>query len=699
MTTGLGFLSTSSQDFNVKLANMGIVIDKGDEIQQYWKLSMNLLELELKKVYDSLIESLEQVPGMGRMTISDYDKRFERFKDSVSKISWSDSDMTISPSQFYNKFFANNLNVRNLGVSSWRDLFEHLGASTQCSVAQKNINEVISWNTCYICGTEIIDKYSKPDEPWKHHTRECEHILPAFTSLGYKGLIQSSKMPEDTDDTLLDYFRYEYANAHKCCNQIKTDDKWIKYDRTQKTYVIDENALRSTLANILSSPQYDCKAITMEQSTFVRRRGSAIMSLFLTPIVAIINTEKKDYGDLFDLKIRINQLSALKLNMPQIAHTILTGEELPPPQIISKMCNITYAKFLSKKQFSDPKDLFFDVFKNIFSTCDVTMVERMFSRWFTQSLRNLVRISRKVFEFGMQYIDREKTFSIISVEMMYRSYTGIDDLFRERETDEIEESILIPFNNQNIINLKIEFRKNLLSIVNMIISAIQEKGLDESESELYNTLKREIEKSADTDQAEDVINKEVNKTETMTQLRLQQGGASNKLKKKSHIYKKIGGGSIEDFEDSYKNDILEIADDLLPGFNPAHYGIRVTTTRSGRRSIQRLPTVYVARGIPAIKIGTSNPLYYVNNPRNPNAITNYHPPYDTIAITNEGQRIGIRDNSGNFYPIGGRKKKLYKKTKKSKNIYHKKYTIKNNKGKNNKGKNNKGKNNKGKNNK
>jgi hypothetical protein len=688
----LGFSSESSQDFNVKLVKMGIVIGNGDEIQQYWKLSMDLLEIELKNVYNSLIESLKQ-QGMGTMTEDDYNKRFEQFKDSVSKISWSDSDMTISPTQFYNKFLANSVNVRSFRVTSWRDLFEHIGASTQCSVAQKNINEVISWNICYICGTEIIDKFSKPEPPWKHDTRECEHILPAFTSLGYKGLIQSSKMPETTDDTLLEYFRYEYANAHKCCNQIKTDDKWIKYDKTQKTYVIDQNALGSTLTNILTSPQYDCREITKDSRTFVSTRGSEIMRLYLNPIVAIINTEKKDYGDLFDLKIRINQLSALKLNINQIAYAIMTGMVPPPPQKISKMYNITYAKFLSKKQFSNPENLFFDVFKNIFSTSDLNLVEQMFSSWFAQPLRKLVRISRKIFELGMQKINpANKSFSIISAEIMYKSYTDIDQLFDESGTEEIEESILIPFNNQNIINLKIEFRRNLLYIVNNIISTMETARPDLSG--LFNMLKQQIKESADTDQAEDEINKAVNKTETTTQLRLQQGGASNKLKKKSHIYKKMVGGSSKDFEDSYKNDILEIADNL--GFDPARYGIRVTTTRSGRSSIPRLPTVYVAPGTPAIQIGTS---YYVNNPSNPNAITNFHPPYDTIAITNEGQRRGIRDNAGNFYPIGGRKKKLYKKTKKSKNVYHKKYTIKNNKGKNNKGKNNKGKNNKGKNNK
>ena len=184
-----GFSSETPQDFNLELVKMGIVIGNGDEIQQYWKLSMDMLEKELQNVYNSLIQALSQ---QGNMNISrdEYDKRLEQFKDAVSKLSWSDSDITISPTQFYNKFMANCVNVKSFNVTSWRDMFEHIGASSQCAVAQKKINEVISWDTCYICGTLIQDKYQNINQVI-HESRECEHLLPAFTSLGYKGLIQS----------------------------------------------------------------------------------------------------------------------------------------------------------------------------------------------------------------------------------------------------------------------------------------------------------------------------------------------------------------------------------------------------------------------------------------------------------------------------------------------------------------------------
>jgi hypothetical protein len=189
-------------------------------------------------------------------------------------------------------FFAHCVNVRDLigEKGSWRDLYEHIGASQQCKAAINKLNEVFSWNTCYICGLDILDNGGP------HSTRECEHILPAFTALGYKGLIQSSKLNETYSNETLEFFRYEYANAHRCCNQIKSDDKWIKYDRNTGSYVIDENMLGTTLTNILSSRAYDCPQLNLNtvfrNRNFVRERGNFIVTTFLNPILTIINTER-----------------------------------------------------------------------------------------------------------------------------------------------------------------------------------------------------------------------------------------------------------------------------------------------------------------------------------------------------------------------------------------------------------------------
>jgi len=663
----LGFSSETPANFNLKLVEMGIAIGSGNEMQQYWRLSMDMLEKELQNVFDNLCKSLAST-NKENYTFNneqEYLKRFEQFKDSVSKISWSDSDITLSPTNFYNKFLAYSVNVKNLGYKDWRDSFEHIGASYQCDVAQKKINEIISWDTCYICGNAIQDRY-QTQNIIIHETRECEHLLPAFTSLGYKGLIQSSnadqlnRLPED----YLDYFRYEYANAHRCCNRIKSEDKWIKYDTNEKIYKVDMNTLGTTLTNIFTSNQYDCNKINKNYKDFVISRGNFVIENFLNPILNLINNEKKEYGDLFDLKIRINQISALKTNINQIAYAILTGETpAQPPKINIKIYNITTAKFLIKKQFSHPEQLFFEVFNDLFSDSDVNTIEILFSFFFNQQLRKFARISRKIFDLGIQQMNQNTSFLNISKEMLLKSLNEIDTLFSG--IDEVDETKLIPFNNTKIIDLKMEFSNKLYEIINKIINSYS-VNYPNMNSQI-EILKQKIQESANKDQNEDnqTKNEAINefayvKSVISTNAFAAGGARISKLKKKpTQIYKKMTGGTIEnEFENSYKQDILEIADEL--GFDPSRYGINVQTTRSGRVSKPPLRYVGLQNGMNGIQIGNSTFIIdYANNGIRPNDNQQM-----LIPFTYQNQRRGIVDNNGNFYQVAGRKKKLYKKTKK-----------------------------------
>ena len=90
------FDDTDAQRFNIQLADIGVVVGTGDEVQQYWKLCMDMLESELNTVFNSLSQQLNM-----NITGDEYNKRLENFKNSVSKIAWSDADITLSPTQFY----------------------------------------------------------------------------------------------------------------------------------------------------------------------------------------------------------------------------------------------------------------------------------------------------------------------------------------------------------------------------------------------------------------------------------------------------------------------------------------------------------------------------------------------------------------------------------------------------------------------
>ena len=259
-------------EFNARLADLGVIIGEGREFQKFWNLSMTMLEEELEKVFAELNNELNKIDSRknDNCTIDsnpkEYINRLNAFKDAVSKISWTDTDITLSPTQFFNKFFANCVDARTLGFGDWREIYEHIGPSQQCAGAQKNLNEVIDWDICYICGQIIEDK----KKPKIHDPRECEHILPAFTALGFKGLIQSTK--QETFDNIpskcLEFFRYEYANSHRCCNRIKSGDKFIKYDFESKRYDLDTKTLETTLEKIRVSRTglHDCGTVTQVEA-------------------------------------------------------------------------------------------------------------------------------------------------------------------------------------------------------------------------------------------------------------------------------------------------------------------------------------------------------------------------------------------------------------------------------------------------
>ena len=137
----------------------------------------------------------------------------------------------------------------NITSQEARKIWETSSTETQCTHSTGAGAFQNGRTTCYICGMTITKSGIDNDG----RNPECEHILPAFTALGYKGLIQSQNVDNLTDDEKK-FFTYEYANAHRCCNQNKSDDKWIKYieDRpfNDKRYYISNEKVKKLGWNI-----------------------------------------------------------------------------------------------------------------------------------------------------------------------------------------------------------------------------------------------------------------------------------------------------------------------------------------------------------------------------------------------------------------------------------------------------------------
>jgi hypothetical protein len=371
-------------DFKDKLDAIGGV--EMTTMQQFWRYSMEVFVSTIDTVMKELITLVTTEEERRTVVESEYLDKRNRFAAMVSNISWTDADMTLDPTAFYNKFFANMLNVRTLTGSpklGWRKLFEHKGASDQCAIAEKHITyEIMDWDTCYICGNPIYDSYNplNPNPEPIHDSRECEHVLPAFSSLGYKGLIQSQKSVTDVSPDVIKFYSYEYANAHRCCNQIKTDDKWIIYNTESSKYEIDFEALSATLTNIYNGGAYDCDAVKQymgnSMTKFVNERQVEIARKYLSPLATIINRDKHNYGDLYQLSVRIRQIYAIRKNLRELAQAFLTGEI--PEEVKVEMVVLDKSLRKCKKTLtSNDNEVLNEIFCDIFSANTLSFEETL----------------------------------------------------------------------------------------------------------------------------------------------------------------------------------------------------------------------------------------------------------------------------------------------------------------------------------
>ena len=170
--------------------------------------------------------------------------------------------------------------VFNTQVGDIRHYFEGHGvgkASSQCRNALPNVLQ--EWYTataatkntdleCYICGKPMFQP--KPPRTWCNTAdaakgrgqdtfpvMECEHILPMITAVAHWSLWHNVAHQNDKE-----LMKHEYAYAHQCCNQIKSDIDPISFNkgcfRTGNTYIPNRRGIQQILKNIAEKPSYDC---------------------------------------------------------------------------------------------------------------------------------------------------------------------------------------------------------------------------------------------------------------------------------------------------------------------------------------------------------------------------------------------------------------------------------------------------------
>lgn len=317
---------------------------------EFWKLCMEQYNQILKKTATELVQSTINVKNsiFGDKTEDqkeEIENKISQFESEMRKVSWDNINVyTLSGTEFFRTFFCRSVDPSTFGKKTFRDMFEHKGASDQCTLVEKNILEsTTDWNVCYICGLPIYDKYNPDSKGIVHHrTRECEHVVCIFPAIGHNSIVDSLKDIQGADPDTLALIDREYQQSHGCCNQTKLDELWIKLQNDSGFFGVNDDALKDTLKKIFSNTKHDCSAVRKfftlrRQQDFVSERSAAITRQVLTPIVSLINKAKNNWGNLYELIFRIRQIAALRYNFQEIAVAYLTNAN--PPTMLKQLAN------------------------------------------------------------------------------------------------------------------------------------------------------------------------------------------------------------------------------------------------------------------------------------------------------------------------------------------------------------------------
>lgn len=145
--------------------------------------------------------------------------------------------------------------------SSIRGIYETSTPTTQCN---NTIGKFVNGIECYICGMPIVQQNLSLGINGLNP--ECEHILPIAQAILFLGLY-GDKFNKNRLFYNPDQFKLEYAWAHRTCNQIKSDESYIKYNDTTKKFAVDTVLLRSFLTKIWINKRSDSLFFNSELKT------------------------------------------------------------------------------------------------------------------------------------------------------------------------------------------------------------------------------------------------------------------------------------------------------------------------------------------------------------------------------------------------------------------------------------------------
>lgn len=126
----------------------------------------------------------------------------------------------------------------------YRSVLEPTGAVTQCERSGHPFQPDMP---CYLCGLPIPDKKllkGSEDELYV----ECEHIFPVTEARWFLDLYMTTRPP--SDDWTKRAIELEYDQAHRVCNQAKSNFSFITQDPITGNPVVNKVGIQRVLKNI-----------------------------------------------------------------------------------------------------------------------------------------------------------------------------------------------------------------------------------------------------------------------------------------------------------------------------------------------------------------------------------------------------------------------------------------------------------------
>ena len=123
----------------------------------------------------------------------------------------------------------------------------------------KRTSKVYPIPMCWICGKKIL-----PSPP--HARMECEHMFAILLALLHWWLVKKAVLTPEEEA----FLRMIYDWSHRCCNQVKSNLDFIKFNPTTGKYEFNEAGVRDIFDRIYTNitvgkESYDCPAVFAEE--------------------------------------------------------------------------------------------------------------------------------------------------------------------------------------------------------------------------------------------------------------------------------------------------------------------------------------------------------------------------------------------------------------------------------------------------